>query len=1018
MVRRMLTAGIALALVGSLFPLVGASAQEADPSDITTTGRETEPVVLTGANFPTWAAPADAAVKANSAEGLQCLGGADGFPDTPVTDDEPCSHNTYEDPDAQTSDVTNELPHKGASVDNLIAYRWSADAGFEQIPFQVDEMFQHYLSNNNSGFAMYSETDQHTSYVFDREGFRWTESDPNNPCVAAPASEVAQDPVPGLDTDDEVVFMARDIGAQAPEDAALPEGIQDSYEVAVADPTTGAAGFVYVAQTTEDGPEAAFDATNGYVRYERDQSDEDPAKDAGTFLYSQSSYGDYGAAAHGAYYDPKTGTCITDDPKQRRPGDQATITTPRYRFRYDGRWLMTELNVSNDAEGDWTYGPDLIDQWKARAFQQRPSGQTPCCGFEEEVNNWGGSSILMGERWGPVRAIRETWGADSGTNVVRREIFYRDEVRFGAFLRVHVIPPLDGIYAQWDYNAGVVSTYYNPFNEDGVAIDGRNDERFGNSDVHLGPDGATYDGNDDFSDGVDDATGQEQQQVANPNRECDMGESYGEYYAAAPAQLKNVLDQAMDGISGGFPEEGCIYNDIDSPDPTFSGVNAGLNWEQVAGANGSLVLRTAIKQYTPGGAAQSLLAVPYYRDDSCFDDGTGSTPGPHLKGRGVDDGETFGFYTNAAGERLPRECWDVDDHGFDHPDLGTDRFYQGAIGTHGVHILAIADSDNAHTTVPITEIDSEQRMVVLPGDPGNVGDSYGRHSEKPLVAVARPEDRQSGPSPSPSASASSSPSAHPSQTATATASPSSEPSPEPTQTASSSPSAPPSQAPSNSPTTQPTSSPTSTSTDTASPQPTQPASEQPKQPDSAPASSRGSEVSFASGSAATARFTDDATFIARLQDDAKPIAGAEVSFDLRGPTGVRTFTATSDQDGLAAITAQIVEAPGSYELTARYAGNERYFGSANSMTFVVQKEETRLKVSRNGRSLIARLFDADDRATGLGNQTIRFREADGLLGSARTNARGKATLRLPRGQVRKLTASFRGDDYYLGTRAR
>jgi hypothetical protein len=27
---------------------------------------------------------------------------------------------------------------------------------------------------------------------------------------------------------------------------------------------------------------------------------------------------------------------------------------------------------------------------------------------------------------------------------------------------------------------------------------------------------------------------------------------------------------------------------------------------------------------TPGGAAQSLVAEPYYRDDSCFDDGPGS----------------------------------------------------------------------------------------------------------------------------------------------------------------------------------------------------------------------------------------------------------------------------------------------------------------------------------------------------------------------------------------------------------
>jgi len=70
-----------------------------------------------------------------------------------------------------------------------------------------------------------------------------------------------------------------------------------------------------------------------------------------------------------------------------------------------------------------------------------------------------------------VRAIRETWGADSGTNVIRRETFYRDSMVQKNWLRVHVIPPLDGIYAQWDFNAGRVSRFYNDKNPDGVAID-------------------------------------------------------------------------------------------------------------------------------------------------------------------------------------------------------------------------------------------------------------------------------------------------------------------------------------------------------------------------------------------------------------------------------------------------------------------------------------------------------------------------------------------------------------------
>ena len=97
----------------------------------------------------------------------------------------------------------------------------------------------------------------------------------------------------------------------------------------------------------------------------------------------------------------------------------------------------------------------------------------------------------MGELVGPVRAIRATWGADSGTNVVRMETFYADQVRQKTWLRVHVIPPLDGIYAQWDFRAGRMTRYYNPNEPNGVAVDGRNDTVFGNLDD---PCNANYNG--------------------------------------------------------------------------------------------------------------------------------------------------------------------------------------------------------------------------------------------------------------------------------------------------------------------------------------------------------------------------------------------------------------------------------------------------------------------------------------------------------------------------------------------
>jgi hypothetical protein len=468
-----------------------------------------------------------------------------------------------------------------------------------------------------------------------------------------------------------------------------------------------------------DGPKPAFDASNGYVRYTRD---------AHTFVYSQSSYDSYGNAPKGHFMwngqcvgatrdevkdDPKRCTQPNGDPVDRpghvnqygdpdafvkcperhRPSDAATVQTSRYKFRYDGRWLLTALQIS--ADGGKTYGPDLIDRWKARAFAQDPYSETPCCGYEDEDKNWGGSSNLIGEKVGPVRAIRETWGADSGTNVIRRETFYRDGMRQKSFLRVHVIPPADGIYAQWDFNSGKVTRFYNPRNPGGVPIDGQNDEKVGNFDDPCNPFWDSMPGRSQLDQGYRDMY--RQLQFCTPP--CDPAFGSGQCLPLNRYHLS-----------------------MDVTDPTFNSVNATLDWSEVAGRHGTIVDRYQLDKVTdlsPGGAAQAVFAVPYYRDDSCFDDGTGSDPGPRLIPRSDQE------------PRAGRECWKPSDG----DPAGDPKYFQGDIATHGVHILMIAESDNARQTVPLTEIVSEQRLVFLPGDQGNVGEQYGRSFEKPLVAT-------------------------------------------------------------------------------------------------------------------------------------------------------------------------------------------------------------------------------------------------------------------------------------------
>ena len=622
--------------------------------------RDTSPVVLTGAALGEWAAPAEQSAK------------------LPLTDlvEEGDPHSDYAEPELSTGATLGT----GVPVGRLLGYRWTG-SGFEQIPFQVDEVFTRYLDNSASGFAIYSGQDRHTTYAYEREGFRFRADGPEgNPCLAQPESPPATDPVAGLDTDDELAFMYADAGARAPDGAPRPAGVEAMREVTVTDPTGGggAQRHVYVARAAEGGPAPAFDAANGYVDYERDPG-------AGLYAFSESSYDSYGNAPKGVFCDENGDVVLADDGQprieQRRPRDGATVTTDRYRFRYDGRWLMTRIEISPD--GGATYGPDLVDRWKARAFAQDPGSETPCCGYEEEDTNWGGSSILLGEKTGPVRAIRETWGADSGTNVIRRETFYREEMRQKTWLRVHVVPPLDGIYAQWDFNAGRVERFYNPKNPGGVAIDGSNDEAFGNLDD---PCNVNYDAND----------------------------------TSAIDQMYRTFSRQIGACALPY------HQSVDIADPTFSDANAGMGWAVTAGPHGSIVDRiTLTTDATVGGAAQSLVAVPYYRDDSCFDDGTGSDPGPKIKLRSGDEPRT-------ASDGTPRRCWTPSDG---LPD-GSDQFFQGSIATHGVHLLFVAESDNARLQAPVNEIVNEWQMVMLPGArDATAGERYGRSFEKPLLTT-------------------------------------------------------------------------------------------------------------------------------------------------------------------------------------------------------------------------------------------------------------------------------------------
>ena len=441
-----MAAALAAAAV-SMLPTIS-SANADSPADVPARG--VEPVVLTGAQLPGWSGPA--------ADGV-----AQPYPSGAVDGIRDAHNGTLIVPPAEAQ--------TGVNPDEVAGFAWDGDS-FTEIPVQVDERFPYFLANADSDFGFYSGTDKELSYEWDVESWKKTagECDATYPEGAG----ATEDPVTTLDNDDEVVFMASDAASQAPMDATGPAGTGDlRQEIRLVDPRDPASvRFVYLF-TKEGGPR--FTADNGYVNYERD-ADADQWIDRGTFADDDpeklgSSNTGYGPNLSGTVCDPDGTVRESTD---RFPRDGVTVTTDTYRWRATGRWMVREMQVTKPGTTG-QYGPDLIDRWKGRAFQQSPDSSISLVGFEDEQVNWEANSALLGELEGPVRAIREIWGADSGTNVTKTETFYRDAVTYRYRVRVHPIPP-DGLYTSWDYNHDAVETYYNETKTDGVAIDGVNDD--------------------------------------------------------------------------------------------------------------------------------------------------------------------------------------------------------------------------------------------------------------------------------------------------------------------------------------------------------------------------------------------------------------------------------------------------------------------------------------------------------------------------------------------------------------
>lgn len=650
--------------------------------------RAVEVVVMTGAQLPGWAVLPAAGVGHPYPSGANITGQAD---ETEAL----AFLNVLRDPlrlgevrDAHNGTFIYPLAGQQlpalAAVEDIAAWRWDGER-FVEIPVQVDEKFPFFLANAGSTFSVYSGTDSELTYAWDTEN--WDARDnPDNPCLATyPAGK--RDPVPGLDLDDEIVFMASDAGGTAPL-GQMPPGAVAVQMVRLADALDpGTERVVYL---TQQPGGSSFRGQQHYVSYQRQPGadqwidrtffrDDDPEK-LGT---SNTSYG----ANRKGIVCPDGTPASARESTDRFPRDGLVVTTDTYRWEATGRWMVRDIRIRAPGtdKPDWAQlkdsRPDLIDRWKGRAFQQSPDSTLSIVGFEDEQVNWEANATLLGERCGPVRCIRETWGADSGTNVTKTETFYRDAVSYRYRVRVHPIPP-DGLYTNWDYNrSAMVPTpaeaaagvrggrYYTLLRPQGVPIDGINDD-------------------------------------------------IGQIDAVPP-----VFGQCVT-LEGPVPADanGRCPLFFDVADPTFNLPLAFSSWEQVSGKGDSGSLVYTFQLLGPTSLVNPVV-VPYYRDDACFDDGTGDDPVQRpWPGEASTDARVVAGYRDLDGNGV------VDCH---------ER--QGAHGAHGLHFLVMHDSDNAFTPLPTTEVDGQQWQIMVPtAQPTNVGDAYANIIRVPLLPIAVP----------------------------------------------------------------------------------------------------------------------------------------------------------------------------------------------------------------------------------------------------------------------------------------
>ena len=302
----------------------------------------------------------------------------------------------------------------------ILGFRWTGSA-WVQLPVQIDERAVVNFGKiyNHVNVTFYGSDPNNFSALVYTGGNTWTGNDPN----------------PKFDADDELVFMARDAGVQAPSGSNPVGTVAGSgVQVRVTDPLVpDAEGYTYLFRRAA----GAKLVQGAHVKYVKS-----------SWRIVAGGYKKHYTIANGA--NP----------------ENSLVTGATYKHHFADRWASDQLSVTAPGAS----GVDILDRHKS-LFSPGYCGRS-----EDTFDTTGGGpneGAFVTMKNGPVRVIRSYIGANSGPNTQRTHFFYDRREDIVTNLRVHSIPSILDFF---DYSpAASGMTYRNSLNPAGVTIDGNPD---------------------------------------------------------------------------------------------------------------------------------------------------------------------------------------------------------------------------------------------------------------------------------------------------------------------------------------------------------------------------------------------------------------------------------------------------------------------------------------------------------------------------------------------------------------